>query len=134
MLKPSFDKKKRVYVEAAQQSYTFNSTIPNKISVINNAMAKYKGGYKIINQWSTSRISVFRSSQLNSFIIAHRGTVPSRYEDLRSDLRIAFTTESSDQNILERMERTVFLIKKIRRQEPKSIIYLSGHSLAATML
>ena len=74
MLKPSFDKKKRVYVEAAQQSYTFNSNIPNKISVINNAMAKYKGGYKIINQWSTSRISVFRSTQLNSFIIAHRGS------------------------------------------------------------
>lgn len=137
MLTPKFDKKKRVFAKAALQTYTYASKEPDKIRKINREMKKHGGNFKIRQRWSDYRISVFKSDNYDgrvTFIIAQRGTQPNRFEDLKSDLAIAFRSENKDLNINERMKRTEDIIEELLELFPNAQFYLSGHSLGALVV
>jgi hypothetical protein len=92
--------------------------------------------YTKLNQYSNPEISTFKHKEKPHYIIAHKGTDLSNpntaRKDIRADLNIALGNKESDTMHKRRAKQTEQIIKGIRKDSPKSDIYMASHSLGGS--
>lgn len=105
---------------AAQSSY--NETVPQNYTRLTNL--------------SSPEISTFRHNEKKHVIVAHRGTdlenPKSARKDVRADLNIALGNKEADKLHKKRAKQTEEIVKKLKKEQPDSDIYLTGHSLGGS--
>lgn len=121
------------FAKASKASYAFGGrgSLQKRTQEANkNAPA----GFLINEPLSTRDISVFTNAEQNRSIIAHKGTDlngQSAFSDLKTDIALLFGQQQPPL-FQKRLKRTVLVAKKIRQNNPNSIIDLTGHSLGGS--
>lgn len=92
--------------------------------------------YTRLDQYSNPEISTYKHNEKPQYVISHRGTnladAKSARKDVRADLNIALGNKEADVLHKRRTKQTEEIIKAIKKQEPKSDVYLTGHSLGGS--
>lgn len=92
--------------------------------------------YTKLTQYSNPEISTFKHNQKPHYIVAHKGTdlanANTARKDIRADLNIALGNKDADTMHKRRAKQTEQIIKSIKKESPKSDVYLTGHSLGGS--
>jgi len=120
------------YAHFSNAAYSLNNPLhsravnqANSIKVLNDAGIT---GYEI-HPSSNHQRGVYINNDKKDIVIAHRGTKPSSFSNLQSDIAIGFGMQGST----NRFKRAVKRDKKIKDAFPNHNITLTGHSLAGSL-
>lgn len=127
---------------ADNQADNTDNTPPSIQDLASSAESAYQSGdvppinYTKLTQYSGPDISTFKHNERPHYIIAHKGTdlanKNSASKDVRADLNIALGNREADALHKRRTKQTEAIIKGIKKEAPKSDIYLTGHSLGGS--
>jgi len=92
--------------------------------------------YTKLNQYSNNEISTYKHNEKPQYVISHRGTSlsdpNSARKDIRADLNIALGNKEADVLHKRRTKQTEAIVSAIKKEAPKSDVYLVAHSLGGS--